>query len=327
MAQIIPLHSKDATWMNRGIALEFTLQFDDVLDAEHLRRSLQRLMEIGDWKKLGARLRLNHGKLEYHIPEKYDAQCPGFTFCSVAHDARLEDSCDSNLPRSTKSPTVFPFSASNLDHLLSRPDAPTKLEDWIYADRPQLDIHVVTFHNATLLKLAWLHTFMDASARASLLTAWTAVLRGREDQVPRFCGFVDDPLVDLNAQPPMEWFVRSRWMLVLLQWLGPLLLVIRWIWEMIPLPKHEHRMVCIPGETVTGMREAAMQELSAGDADTGDAPFVSESDVLVAWWAQCIVKCIQPAAHSPVTVLNNFNIRPALPERFPRARRISGMHG
>lgn len=56
---VIPLHSKDDTWMNRGIALEFTLHFDDVLDPEHLRRSLERLMEIGEWKKLGARLRLN----------------------------------------------------------------------------------------------------------------------------------------------------------------------------------------------------------------------------------------------------------------------------
>jgi hypothetical protein len=56
--QIIPLHSKDDTWMNRGIALEFTLHFDHVLDSDHLRRSLQRLLEIGEWKKLGARLRL-----------------------------------------------------------------------------------------------------------------------------------------------------------------------------------------------------------------------------------------------------------------------------
>lgn len=56
---VIPLHSKDDTWMNRGIVLEFTLHFDDVLDPGHLHRSLARLMEIGEWKKLGARLHLN----------------------------------------------------------------------------------------------------------------------------------------------------------------------------------------------------------------------------------------------------------------------------
>lgn len=213
---------------------------------------------------------------------------------------------------------MFPFSAANLDNLLYTPDSPKQLEDWIYADRPQLDIRLVIFQNATLLKLAWLHTFMDASGRASLLNAWTAVLRGCEDQVPPFCGFLQDPLADLNAQPPMEWFVRSRWMLMILQWIGPLLLVIRWIWEMIPYPKHEHRMVCIPGSIVTDMRESAMQELSVGDDGTGKTPFVSESDVLVAWWAQCIVRCIQPSLQTPITILNNFNIRPALPDRFPR---------
>jgi hypothetical protein len=57
--QVISLHSKDDTWKNRGIALEFTLHFDHVLDSDRLRYSLQRLLEIGEWKKLGARLRLN----------------------------------------------------------------------------------------------------------------------------------------------------------------------------------------------------------------------------------------------------------------------------
>ncbi|KAJ5880346.1 uncharacterized protein N7473_011399 [Penicillium subrubescens] len=312
--QIIPLHSKDDTWMNRGIALEFTLHFDHVLDSDHLRRSLQRLLEIGEWKKLGARLRLKYGKLEYHIPEKYDTKCPGFTFYTTTHDGRLDDLLPSQLPCGTHSPTVFPFSAANLDTLLYRPDSPKKLEDWIYNDRPQLDIHLIVTRNATLLKLAWLHTFMDASGRASLLNAWAAVLRGREDQVPPFLGFFKDPLADLNAQPPFEWFVRSQWMLILMQWLGPLLLVIRWIWEMIPCPKHEHRLVCIPGSIVTEMREAAIQELSAGDGED----FVSESDVLLAWWAQRIVQSMLPSGKIPVTLLNNFNIRPSFPDLFPR---------
>lgn len=198
--------------------------------------------------------------------------------------------------------------------MLYRPDSPKKLEDWIYNDRPQLDIHILVTQNATLVKLAWLHTFVDAAGRASLLNAWAAVLRGREDEVPPFLGFFKDPLADLNVQPPPEWFVRSHWILILMQWLGPLLLVIRWIWEVIPCPKHEHRLVCIPGSILTEMREAAMQELSAGD----DGNFVSESDVLLAWWVQCIVQSMRPSGKTPVTLLNNFNIRPCFPELFPR---------
>jgi hypothetical protein len=56
---IIPLHSKDDTKSIRPHIMDFTLCFDDVLDPEKLRSSLAKLMEIGDWRKLGARLRLN----------------------------------------------------------------------------------------------------------------------------------------------------------------------------------------------------------------------------------------------------------------------------
>lgn len=87
---------------------------------------------------------------------------------------------------------MFRFSASNVDSLLYKPDSPRKFEDWIYTDRPQLDLHVLTFRDATLVKLVWLHTLMDALARASLLKAWTAVLRGREDEVPPFHEILED---------------------------------------------------------------------------------------------------------------------------------------
>jgi len=41
------------------LCFDFMLRFDDVMDPENLRMSLSRLLEIGDWKKLGARLRMN----------------------------------------------------------------------------------------------------------------------------------------------------------------------------------------------------------------------------------------------------------------------------
>jgi hypothetical protein len=56
---IIPLHSLDDTTINRAIVLDFTLRFDDVMDPEKLRAALVRLMELGNWRKLGARLRMN----------------------------------------------------------------------------------------------------------------------------------------------------------------------------------------------------------------------------------------------------------------------------
>jgi len=56
---VYPLHMLDDTKTLRGIVVTWTLRFDDVLDADKLRDSLSRLLDIGDWRKLGGRLRLN----------------------------------------------------------------------------------------------------------------------------------------------------------------------------------------------------------------------------------------------------------------------------
>jgi hypothetical protein len=54
---VIPLYDFDDNSIYRNVLLYITLRFDDVLDPEKLRQSLERLMEIGDWRKLGARIR------------------------------------------------------------------------------------------------------------------------------------------------------------------------------------------------------------------------------------------------------------------------------
>ena len=56
---VVPLHFFDDLNIYRAIVLNFALRFDDVLDHEKLRLALVRLMQIGDWRKLGARLRSN----------------------------------------------------------------------------------------------------------------------------------------------------------------------------------------------------------------------------------------------------------------------------
>lgn len=56
---VVPLPFFDDTDVFRRIILNVTFRFDDVLDHEKLRVALTRLLEIGDWRKLGARLRRN----------------------------------------------------------------------------------------------------------------------------------------------------------------------------------------------------------------------------------------------------------------------------
>jgi hypothetical protein len=56
---IIPLHYWDDHQTTRALTFDFTFRFDDIMDVSKIRQSLVRLMEIGDWRKLGARLRMN----------------------------------------------------------------------------------------------------------------------------------------------------------------------------------------------------------------------------------------------------------------------------
>jgi hypothetical protein len=56
---VVPLFERDDTRTNRNITLEFTMKFDEVLDAEKLSGALWKLLERPGWRKLGARLRVD----------------------------------------------------------------------------------------------------------------------------------------------------------------------------------------------------------------------------------------------------------------------------
>jgi hypothetical protein len=55
---VYPVHTLDDTPTMRSILITWTICFNDVLDADKLQQSLSSLLNIGDWRKLGGRLRL-----------------------------------------------------------------------------------------------------------------------------------------------------------------------------------------------------------------------------------------------------------------------------
>lgn len=59
--EVFPARFWDAHDVFKKIVMEFTYRFDDVLDPEKLRSSLERLLEIGEWRNLGARFKKNVG--------------------------------------------------------------------------------------------------------------------------------------------------------------------------------------------------------------------------------------------------------------------------
>lgn len=54
---IVPLPAWDDQHRMRACCLHVTYRFDDVLDPEVLRQSLERLLELDGWRSLGGRLR------------------------------------------------------------------------------------------------------------------------------------------------------------------------------------------------------------------------------------------------------------------------------
>lgn len=53
---VYPIHSLDDTKVNQCI-VTWMMRFNDVLDPKRLNEALSKLLNIGDWKKLGGRLR------------------------------------------------------------------------------------------------------------------------------------------------------------------------------------------------------------------------------------------------------------------------------
>lgn len=74
--QVIPLHFWDDSPLYRRIALYNLKVFDDILDPQKLRASLETLVSQRTWKKLGGRLRKDASSPKMH-PISTSAQTNG----------------------------------------------------------------------------------------------------------------------------------------------------------------------------------------------------------------------------------------------------------
>ncbi|KAI0384055.1 hypothetical protein F5Y04DRAFT_234500 [Hypomontagnella monticulosa] len=307
---IVPLHRLDDVPINRNVILEYTMRFDDVLDPDKLRLSLEKLLERRDWRKLGARLRLNDdGKLEYHIPESFSEKRPAFIYSHVGHNIEIsKHPTGSRLPKATSKPTIF-NDPEEFAPLLRRFNAPQKLTDYLYTDAPQLSLHIVSFTDATIVSLSWPHTLLDAMGRKELLDAWIAVLEGRDDDVKPLLGFLQDPL-ELLGTNPEEPYVLAHRRLAPIQ---ALFFAIAYIWTTLFWSRGEEtRMIFVPAAHVKALHQSALAYLAAQtDPDEKVKPFVSEGDVLSAWVTRLALLHLRDSDRM-VSIMNAFGLRSIL---------------
>ncbi|PHH86825.1 hypothetical protein CDD83_9695 [Cordyceps sp. RAO-2017] len=169
--QVVPVPYCDALRPLQGWLIHVMLVFEDVLDCQKLRDSLEALIEMDGWRKLGARLRRSSkGQLNYHIPSRFTKDRP-----ALRHPAVVAHSED-------------------FQSLSRAPGSPTTLNDYLKNDYPQLGLHIVTFTDATIVTLQWPHTLFDLMGQKAVLDAWTLILQGRRDEVPPTYAADCDPL-------------------------------------------------------------------------------------------------------------------------------------
>ena len=249
------------------------------------------------------------------MPVAFTAERPAVTF---THDDFLEMSIGDHpvaqrFPRPTDDLSIQPISF-DFRQFAARPDFPKTIKDSVRQDGPQLSLHVTSFSNATLVALAWPHTLMDAMGHEALLRCWSLVLAGRQGEVPAVLGARTDPL--LEAQNAYDEEKRQEFMLEQkrLGTMGVTKLISRFLWDKYWNPAPELRMIYVPKSLVVRLQSQARKEAEA-IADTGsnrDQTFVSEGDVLTAWFAR-VVTLSEPKPR-PLTIATLINPRFRIPQ-------------
>ncbi|KZV83562.1 hypothetical protein EXIGLDRAFT_842854 [Exidia glandulosa HHB12029] len=176
------------------------------LRPELLKASLEHLTRLGDWRKLGSRLKTSkqHG-YELYIPQAFSTERPAFQW----DERRVAGSAAKAglLLERTRDVSYHPALRDMLDPYRSK-KFPLTLKELLTspkrADESILSVSVVAFEDATLVSITLPHIFTDAMGMSHIFSAWCTVLAGRPDDVPAFVGFKEDPLKDVEGKFPSD---------------------------------------------------------------------------------------------------------------------------
>jgi hypothetical protein len=230
-----------------------------------------------------ARFNQDRNELEHHIPSAFSEDRPaiGFDHLNFNHLTLEEHPVGSRIPRPPRDgrPAIV-GDPDELADLIHGPNVPTTLDDYLYGDRPELGLRVVSFKNATVIVLHWMHMSFDAIAKRAFLDAWTLMLRGREGEILEPLAPDNYVLHNIGKNPSEPHALAGK----RVSTTG----LVSWVLQNgynLAIRKKQHRMVCIPAAYIAKLRETAMTELTDQAAVTGEeeTPFVSEGDIIIAW--------------------------------------------
>ncbi|KAG5921108.1 hypothetical protein E4U61_007112 [Claviceps capensis] len=196
-----PVHLMDGSKLNHKV-LGWTMRFDDVLDAEMLRSALTRLLGMGDWRKLGGRLRRdtqNKDKLKILVPQEFSPSHPAVEYQhNVFPQAISSHPIGAQVIRPTTTPTAQPLE-KHLSQFMTPEGYPDTVDGLLQTTKSQLALTISSFDNATLVSLALPQTLLDVSGVVSLVQNWSLVLAGRDSNVAPLLNTQHDILEDITA--------------------------------------------------------------------------------------------------------------------------------
>jgi hypothetical protein len=308
---VYPLHILDNAKVNHCL-VSFVLRFNDVLDPEKLNDSLLRLLEIGDWRKLGGRQKFKKdGKLEIHVPKSFSADHPPLTFtqCDLSTESIEEHHAGCRFPKPTDGPSIQPLS-NDFGAFLAREDSPKSIKDMVQQDLPQLSLHITSFNDATLVAVSFPQTLMDAMGFQALLKSWSLVLEGREADVPPVLGARTDFLLELDQDQESkdEEFVLEKHRL---RGRKKVRFVFEFLRDKVRNPDPEVRFIYLPKSAFNQLQQEPRRQVTESNKASGQDHVISEGDILTAWAARAVALA-EPKSR-PVTIGGLLDGRPRIP--------------
>ncbi|KHN96669.1 uncharacterized protein MAM_05612 [Metarhizium album ARSEF 1941] len=284
-AVVYPVHLLDQSTLKQEL-VTWVLSFNDVLSAALLHQSLCKLLEIGDWKKLGTRLRVRgDGFMEAYAPKEFSAQTP---CCTFFHEKFFDTPIESDpvgkhfvLPNKRAFTQRYP--SDYRLHFLP-PGVPSTVQDIVDGGLSQLVLRVLSFRDATIVTLSWPPNSMDTASFRALLQNWSLCMAGRTDEVATVFGAREDALVKLviiaERERNLDELRRDRKLKALSQ--NP---ISKW-WTRRSHKPLQSRMVFIPQAIYDSFMKEIRKDIASILEDDVQRSMTSAADIILAWMSK-----------------------------------------
>ncbi|KAG6116941.1 hypothetical protein E4U13_001490 [Claviceps humidiphila] len=312
-----PVHLMDGSKLNHKV-LGWTMRFDDVLDAEMLHSALTRLLGMGDWRKLGGRLRRdaqNKDKLKILVPQEFSPSHPAVEYQhNVFPQSISSHPIGAQVIRPTTTPTAQPLE-KNLSQFMTPEGYPDTVDGLLQTTKSQLALTISSFDDATLVSLALPQTLLDVSGVVSLVQNWSLVLAGRENDIAPLLNTQHDILDDITAANNAIAPQNCRMEKMRITGFGYLKLLGRHMAEAAQR-KRRLQALYIPQDTYQALLEKLHQEEAEAGSEQDDPasnetartePRIQDMHLLLAWLIRIIAA--QESDTRPLALITLYDLR------------------